>query len=133
MCVKDKTTWNYKILTSDFLTLWQVTAYRHMICISPLCAISCLTHIYSVYLTLNTTLTLYHIYILYLVTTLRDVFVSWGQAAGPRQAWRTLITNLQLQETIKGGESSNWLRNPIAFLMNILIAVQEILLWISKI
>ena len=49
--------------------MWQVTAYRHMICISPLCAISCLTHIYSVYLTLNTTLTLYHIYILYLVTT----------------------------------------------------------------
>ena len=73
-----------------------------MICISPLCAISCLTHIYSVYITLNTTLTLYHIYILYLVTTLRDVFVSWGQAVGPRQAWRTVITNLQLQETIRG-------------------------------
>ena len=53
------------------------------------------------------------------MTTLRDVFVSWGQAAGPRQAWRTLITNLQLQETIKGGESSNWLRNPIVSLLRI--------------
>ena len=35
--------------------MWQVTAYRHMICISPLCAISCLIHIYSVDFTLNTT------------------------------------------------------------------------------
>ena len=62
--------------------MWQVTAYRHMICISPLCAISCLTHIYSVYLTLNTTLTLYHIYILYLVTTLRDVLCELRSGCG---------------------------------------------------
>ena len=48
----------------NFLRLWKVTAYSHMICISPLCAISCLTYIYSVYITLNTTLTLYHIYLI---------------------------------------------------------------------
>jgi len=85
-------------------SLWQVTAYRHMICISPLCAISCLTHLYTVHFTLNTTHP-YHIYILYLVTTLRDVFCELRSGLvipGPRWAWRSLITNLQLPETIEG-------------------------------
>ena len=36
-------------------SLWQVTAYRHLIYISPRCVISCLTHIYSVPFTHNTT------------------------------------------------------------------------------
>ena len=44
--------------------MWQVTAYRHMICISLLCAISCLTHIYSVHVSLNTTHP-HHIYLIF--------------------------------------------------------------------
>ena len=35
--------------------MWQVTAYGQMIHISPWCVISCLTHIYSVHITHNTT------------------------------------------------------------------------------
>jgi len=85
---------------------------------SPWCDISCSTHIYSVPFTHNTTLTP-DIYFLYLVTRRRDVFVSWSQAEGLKRAWRTLITNLQLPEITKGGESSNWRRNPIAFLIKL--------------
>ena len=48
--------------------MWQVTAYRHLTYISPRCVISCLTHIYSVPITHNTTHP-HLIYILYLVTT----------------------------------------------------------------
>ena len=83
--------------------LWQVTAYRHMICISPLCAISCLTHIYTVHFTLNTT----HPHHIYLIsgdqTKGRFCELRSGLVIpGPRWAWRSLITNLQLPETIEG-------------------------------
>ena len=100
--------------------LWQVTAYGQMIYISPRCVISCPTHIYSVPFTHNTTLTP-DIYFLYLVTTtgrfceLRPGFFNLE----PRWAWRSLITNLQLPEITKGGESSNWRRKPIAFLIKL--------------
>ena len=83
--------------------MWQVTAYRHMICISPLCAISCLTHIYTVHFTLNTT----HPHHIYLIsgdqTKGRFCELRSGLVIpGPRWAWRSLITNLQLPETIEG-------------------------------
>ena len=86
--------------------MWQVTAYGQMIHISPWCVISCLTHIYSVHITHNTTHP-HLIYILYLVTRRRDVFVSWGRvwfSLWPRWAWRTLKTNLHFQRLLGGNE-----------------------------
>ena len=77
--------------------LWQVTAYRHLIYISPWCVISCLTHIYSVPFTQNTT----HPHLIYIFYTSRTyVLCSFIPAYYARQ-W-----NFYFLKLLENGENN---------------------------
>ena len=72
-----------------------------------------------------------YIYILYLVTRRRDVFVSWGRvwfSLWPRWAWRTLKTNLHFQRLLEGNEFQLASKTNCLLYKN-LAAAQEILVW----